>query len=52
MTSAVIDPEGAKEILTQHPTYTSGMAGVYAGSITRAVQDLHKRSKQSLDDSL
>ncbi|MBD3249113.1 hypothetical protein GF336_03645 [Candidatus Woesearchaeota archaeon] len=49
---AAIDPEGAKEIMTQHPTYTSGMAGVYAGSITGAVQDLHRRSKQTLDESL
>ena len=49
---AFIDPEGAKEIMTQHPTYTSGMAGVYAGSIIGAVQDLHKRSKQTLEDSL
>jgi len=49
---ATIDPEGAKAIMTQHPTYTSGMAGVYVVSITEAIQDLHKRSKQTLDDSL
>ena len=49
---AFIDPEGAKTIMTQHPTYTSGMAGVYAGSIAGAAQDLHNRSKQTLEDSL
>lgn len=43
---AIFDPEGAREIMTQHPTYTSGMAGVYAGSITGAAQDLHRRSKE------
>src|SRR3989344_9238852 len=43
---AAIDPEGAKEIMTQHPTYTSGMAGVLTGSIACALQDLYKRSKQ------
>ncbi len=40
------DPVGAKEITTQHPTYTYGMAGVWVGSITGAAQDLLKRSKQ------
>lgn len=43
-----IDSEGAKEIMTQHPTYTSGMAGVYFGSLAGAVQDLNKRK---LEDS-
>lgn len=46
---AFIDPERANEIMAQHPVYTSGMAGVYLGSIVGAVQDLHKRSK-SLDE--
>lgn len=41
---AVIDPQGAREVMTMNPTYTSGMIGVYAGSIACAVQDLHKRS--------
>ncbi len=40
---AIVDPVGAREIMTQHPDYTSGMIGVYAGSVTAAVQDLHKR---------
>lgn len=44
---AAIDPEGAKQIMTQHPTYTSGMAGVYAGSLAGALQDLHRRQKSS-----
>ena len=47
-----IDPEGAKTIMMQHPTYASGMAGVYASSIASATQDLHKRYKQTLEDSL
>ena len=46
---AIINPEGAKEIWTQHPTYTSGMVGVGIGGIAGAVQDLHKRK---LEDSL
>ena len=45
---AMADPDGARDIMTQHPTYTSGMAGVYVGSIVGAVQDLVKRSKQKL----
>ena len=50
---SIFDQEGAKEIMAQHPTYTSGMVGVWAGSITAAVQDLHNRSKQnSLDEKL
>ena len=48
----LIDPDGAREIMTQHPTYTSGMAGVYTGSITGAAQDLHKRSKQKLEEKV
>ena len=47
-----IDPEGAKTIMMQHPTYASGVAGVYASSIASATQDLHKRYKQTLEDSL
>lgn len=47
---SLVDPEGAKEIMTQHPTYTSGMVGVCVGSITGATQDLHNRSKQNLGD--
>lgn len=40
---AAVDPDGAKEIMTQHPTYTSGMFGVWFGSIFGAGQDLVKR---------
>ena len=40
---ALIDPQGAKEIVTQHPTYTAGMAGVYAGGVMAAAQDLTRR---------
>lgn len=48
---AAVDPEGAKEIMTQHPIYTSGMAGVYAGGVMAAVRDLSSRyQKKSLDD--
>jgi len=49
---AAIHPKKAKAIMAQHPTYTSGMEGVYAGSINGAVQDLHKKAKQSIEDSL
>ncbi len=49
---ALIDPQGAREIVANHETYASGMAGVYVGSIAGALQDLHKRSKQKLEDSL
>lgn len=48
----LIDPHGAREIMTQHPTYTSGMAGVYVGSIAGAAQDLHNRSKKKLEQRL
>ena len=49
---SLIDPEGANQILSQHPVYSAGMIGVYTGSITGAVQDLHKKSKQNLEESL
>ncbi len=45
---AFIDPDGAKEIMTLHPTYTSGMLGVWSGSIIGAVQDIHYRAKYPL----
>lgn len=41
---AVIDPQGAREVMTMNPTYTSGMMGIYAGSIACGAQDLHRRS--------
>lgn len=49
---ALIDPQGARDMVANHETYASGMAGVYVGSIAGALQDLHKRSKQKLEDSL
>ncbi|MFA6089136.1 MAG: hypothetical protein WC755_04695 [Candidatus Woesearchaeota archaeon] len=45
---SAIDPEGAKALLANHPVYTAGMAGVYAGSILGAAQDLHKRSLEKV----
>jgi len=49
---ALVDPEGAKAIMTQHPTYTSGMAGIWAGSIAGAAQDQHERSlEKKLENS-
>ncbi|QQG38698.1 MAG: hypothetical protein HYS32_03790 [Candidatus Woesearchaeota archaeon] len=45
---ALIDPDGAKQIMVEHPTYTSGMAGVYVGSIAAALQDLRSKSNNKL----
>jgi len=42
---AAVDPEGAREIMTQHPTYTSGMAGVYVGSILGALKGLKEERR-------
>ncbi len=47
-----IDPQGANEITTQHPTYTSGMAGVYFGSMASAGQDLLHRYRMSKSKKL
>lgn len=41
----LIDPDGAAEIITQHPVYTSGMAGVYFGGMAGAIHDLGVRSR-------
>jgi hypothetical protein len=48
---AIIDPETAKAIVTQHPVYTSGMAGAATGGIIAAEQDLRKKPvrKKSLE---
>ena len=43
---AAVDPEGAREMVMEHPVYTAGMAGVYIGSITGAVQDLGRRARE------
>jgi len=40
---AFVDPEGAKEIMSQHLTYSSGVAGVYVSGIGGAIQDLFRR---------
>ena len=39
----IVDPETARNIMVQHPTYTTGMFGAYAGCMTAAAQDLHNR---------
>ena len=44
---SIINPEGAKEVLMNHPVYTSGMTGVAAGGIVALTQDLHKREMTS-----
>lgn len=50
---ATFDPNGAKEIMTQHPTYTSGMGGVWALSIAGALKDIYRRHIQkSLEEKL
>jgi len=48
---SLINPRGAREIMTGHPVYTSGMIGVAFGSITGALLDLNKR-KRSLEEKL
>lgn len=42
---ALFDPEGAKAIITQHPSYTSGMAGTALGAIMAAERDINKKTK-------
>lgn len=50
---AIIDPEGARTILMQHPTYTAGMAGAVAGGILCAQQDISKKPrKQKLEEKI
>ena len=43
---AIIDPEVAKAIITQHQVYTAGMAGVAIGGIIAAEQNIRKKPKQ------
>lgn len=33
---SAVDPQGAKDLLMQHPVYTAGMAGAYAGGCASA----------------
>jgi hypothetical protein len=49
---AAADPQGAKEIMTQHPAYTSGLMGAWVGCMSGAAQDLYKRKKKKSLDSL
>ena len=49
---AIIDPQGARDVISQHPTYASGMAGVYVGGVAAALQDLNARSKKSLEEKM
>jgi len=41
---SIFDPEGAKEIMTQHPVYTSGMVGLWIGAMQQA--QIHIKSKE------
>lgn len=43
---ATLDPQGAKQLISERPVYTAGMAGVYVGSLTVAIQDLKNRNKE------
>ena len=48
--TAVVDPHGMRDMLQNHPVYTSGCVGLITGSVTRAVQDLG--ALQPLEDKL
>lgn len=37
----IMDPEGAREVITKHPTYTAGMAGVAVGGLAAAGRDIY-----------
>ncbi len=50
---AIIDPEGARTILMQHPTYSAGMTGAVTGGILCAQQDISKKpKKQKLEEKI
>jgi len=50
---AIIDPESARTILMQHPTYSAGMAGAITGGIICAQQDISKKpKKQKLEEKI
>ncbi|MBN1792459.1 hypothetical protein JW826_02135 [Candidatus Woesearchaeota archaeon] len=49
---AMIDPEGAQNIMTQHPVYTSGMLGVSVGGVIAATQDLQRRRENQIAQDL
>lgn len=38
----VVDPEAVREIITESPTYASGMAGVALGGLAAAGKDVYK----------
>ncbi len=49
----LVAPEATKEVMDQHQVYTSGMVGVWLGSIIGAGQDLFNRYKQKpLEETL
>jgi len=49
---ALIDQEGAKEWIYSKPMDNWGIMLAYLGGVTGALQDLNKRSKKKLEDSL
>jgi hypothetical protein len=44
---AFIDPQGAKEIMSQHPVYTAGITGAAAGTMMGCVQSDIDRDKKA-----
>lgn len=44
----LIDPQGLQEIMTKHPTYTSGMIGAGLGAIYCASKDINKKKLENL----
>lgn len=44
---SLIDPDGAKQLLEQHPVYTAGLLGLITGSTGRAALDLYRNKDSS-----
>ncbi len=44
----LVDPEGAKAIVSQHPVYTAGMAGAYVGALHGFSRDLSERNYKGI----
>ena len=40
---ALVDPEGMRQVVSEHPVYTAGMVSAYAGAATATLQDLMAR---------
>lgn len=40
------DPERAKQIIKEHPTYISGMVGATLGAVAAATKHIHKMDKE------